>query len=162
MKNLTLTERRASAILYAVLLVVAIAAFSVTSTFPSPLLPGYPGSAMFPRLVLIAMGLICLLGLISLFRSRKSGLPDREIGIPVGSFAVIMTAISLFAVLLTVLGMEPAVLAFVGGSIWYRTRSLTISAVSGVGSVIVVYFLFVQALSVHLPLLFLPRYLLSF
>ena len=55
--------------------------------------------------------------------------------------------------------MEVAVFAFIAGGVYVRSRRVLLAAGAGLVSVVIVYVLFVQALSVHLPLTFLPRYL---
>ena len=162
MFSITLTRRRADLILFTVFLVFAVGAYQVTSTFPSPLLPGYPGSAMFPRIVLVTMGVIAAFGVLRSVLSGAKKAPRGTVSIPVTPFVASIAYLCAFAALLTLLGMEVAVFAAIAGGLYYRTRSLVFSACFGLGAVFVVYLLFVQALSVHLPLLVLPRYLLGF
>jgi hypothetical protein len=160
--KIALTQRQASAGVYGFFLLFSIAAYSVTAGFPSPLIPGYPGSAMFPRLVLITMGVICLWGIATMLLTGRGATGARSIEIPMQSFLLIMGMLGAFAVMLTLAGMEVAILVMIGVTIWIRTRNLIISAVSGISAIAIVYLVFVQLLSVPLPLLFLPRYLLRF
>ncbi len=159
MLTLKVPRRLADLLLYALFLVLSVAAFSVTHTFPSPLLPGYPGSAMFPRLVLIAMGIICAFGLVRVLLQKEKDAHAAPIELPVGSYLAIVACLVAFAAMLGALGMEVAVFVFIAGLLMFRTRKPLLSAGAGLASVIVTYLLFVQALSVHLPLTFLPRYL---
>ena len=158
--KIVLKQRLASAGLYGVFLLLAIAAFSVTAGFPSPLLAGYPGSAMFPRIVLIAMGLVCVWGLTSVLLTPRGAIGKDIIEIPLTGFVAVMAMLAAFTFLLSFAGMEIAVLVTIGVTIWIRTRDMAIAATSAIGATIVVYVVFVQLLSVHLPLQFLPRYLL--
>lgn len=157
--TLKVPRRAADLLLYGLFLVFAGLAYSVTSTFPSPLLPGYPGSAMFPRLVLIAMAVICAFGLARTLIVRRIGPELPPLEVPIGGFLLIVASLAGFAVLLNWAGMEVAVFAFIAGALTIRTRNLLLAAGSGIAAVVVVYLLFVQALSVHLPLTVLPRYL---
>jgi hypothetical protein len=160
--SITLNRRWVNACIFAFFLVFSGFAYSVTGTFPSPLLPGYPGSAMFPRLVLIVMAVISFFGLVRLLLSHNPSAPKETITLPFFQFLGVVSLLLGFAALLGLFGMEVAVFGLIGGCIWFRTRKILISAGAGVASVLVVYFLFVQALSVHLPLLILPRYLMGY
>lgn len=158
MKSIEVPRRRADIILYTGFLILTLIAYSVTGSFPSPLLAGYPGSAMFPRLVLIVMGIICAFGLarVLLTPARVSAAPLK---FEIGGYLLIVASLIGFALLLTFVGMEVAVFVFIAGGIFVRTRRALVSAGAGLAAVAVVYVLFVQALSVHLPLTVLPRYL---
>jgi hypothetical protein len=160
MGSVVIPRRGAEIGLYGLFLAVAVVAFAYTATFPAPLLRGYPGSAMFPRLVLAAMGAICALGiaraaLLALGGAAPAGAPIR---LPLAPFAAVIAAVAVFVVLLAAAGMEIAVFALIGGGLWFRTRRPVVAAVAGVLAVGVVYLVFAQALSVHLPLTMLPRY----
>lgn len=159
MSSITFSRRRVNFVLFAVFLVVAVAGYGVTSTFPSPFLPGYPGSAMFPRLVLVAMGVIAVAGLLrtALSKNNKTGIGT--VTLPAAPFLSVVCLLLAFAATLHILGTEVAVFAMISGCLWFRNRNILVSGVVGLISVGVVYLVFVQALSVHLPLQFLPRYL---
>ncbi len=159
MLTITLTRRQADLILFAVFLILALGAYQFTAYFPSPLLPGYPGSAMFPRIVLVAMGIIVTFGFIRGVFALGKRAPRGSVEIPLTPFMASVAFLCVFATLLAWVGMEAAVFAAIAGGLYYRTRSLLFSLSYGLCAVAVVYLLFVQALSVHLPLLFLPRYL---
>lgn len=159
MYSITLTRRQADLILFTVFLVFALGAYQFTASFPSPLLPGYPGSAMFPRLVLVTMGVIAAFGVLRGIRASGERAPRGRVTIPVTPIVASIAFLCVFAALLTLLGMEVAVFAAIAGALFYRTRKALFSLSFGLGAVIVVYLLFVQVLSVHLPLLLLPRYL---
>jgi len=158
MKSIEIPRRRADIFLYSAFLLLTLVAYSVTGSFPSPLLAGYPGSAMFPRLVLIVMGIICLFGLVRVLISSVKK-TDAPLKFEIGGYFLIVASLIGFALLLTFVGMEVAVFAFIAGGVFVRSRRVLLSAGAGLAAVVVVYFLFVQALSVHLPLMILPRYL---
>lgn len=159
MDTVKVPKRWANFGLFGVFAVLAAVAYSFTSTFPSPLLPGYPGSAMFPRLVLIAMGVISVSGLLRTLFDRGGATDLDGVELPVVAFAWVVGVLLAFALLMYLFGTEVAIFCLIGGGIWVRTRKILLSTLAGSVSVIVVYLIFVQALSVHLPLLFLPRYL---
>lgn len=158
MKIFEIPRRRADIFLYAAFLFLTLVAYSVTGSFPSPLLAGYPGSAMFPRLVLIVMGIISVFGLLRvLIRPKRAN--EKPLQFEFGGYILIVCSLIGFALLLTFVGMEVAVFVFIAGGVFVRSRRVLLSAGAGLAAVAVVYFLFVQALSVHLPLTVLPRYL---
>lgn len=160
--KIAFTQRQASAGVYGFFLIFSIAAYSVTAGFPSPLIRGYPGSAMFPRIVLVTMGVICLWGLATVLLTGRGAIGAKTVDIPVQAFLLIMGMLGGFAVMLKLAGMEIAVFVMIAATIWIRTRNLIIAGLSGVSAIAVAYIVFVQLLSVPLPLLFLPRYLLRF
>ena len=157
--SITFSRRRVNFVLFAIFLLISAVGYSVTSTFPSPFLPGYPGSAMFPRLVLVAMAVISVAGLLRTVLSGSKKIGTGSVTVPIVPFLAVIALLLSFAAALQILGMEIAVFAMIAGCIWFRNRNLLVSAAVGLASVAVVYFVFVQALSVHLPLQFLPRYL---
>lgn len=161
MTSVAIPRRWANLVLFLSFLVLAIAAYGCTATFPSPLLPGYPGSAMFPRLILVVMACISTFGAIRCFVSKRGGVSksERTFEFPMLPILGIVAALLGFALFMRFLGSEAAIFVFIAGALWLRTRRPLVSAAAGALSVVVVYALFVQALSVHLPLQFLPRYL---
>lgn len=161
MKSIEFPRRRADIFLYSAFLFLTLVGYSVTGSFPSPLLAGYPGSAMFPRLVLIVMGVICLFGLVKTLLTPERAV-DEPLQLEIGGYLLIVASLIGFALLLTFVGMEVAVFAFIAGGVFVRTRRALLAAGAGAIAVVVAYILFVQALSVHLPLTFLPRYLQTF
>lgn len=160
MRPVEISRRHAEIGLYGLFLAIAVVAFVHTASFPAPLLRGYPGAAMFPRLVLAAMAGFCILGLVrALALAIGAGAaPRASLRLHLGPFLGVAAAIAAFVVLLTAAGMEIAVFALVAGGLWFRARRPIVAAIAGVAAVGVVYVLFVQTLSVHLPLTVLPRY----
>ena len=161
MKSIEFPRRRADIFLNSAFLFLTLVGYSVTGSFPSPLRAGYPGSAMFPRLVLIVMGVICLFGLVKTLLTPERAV-DEPLQLEIGGYLLIVASLIGFALLLTFVGMEVAVFAFIAGGVFVRTRRALLAAGAGAIAVVVAYILFVQALSVHLPLTFLPRYLQTF
>lgn len=80
------------------------------------------------------------------------------IEVPLTPFLAIVAALVSFALILRLLGTEIAVFTAIACSLWFRTRRIGLSVLVGLAGVAVVYLLFVKVLSVHLPLLVLPRY----
>jgi hypothetical protein len=147
-------------VLFGVLLAISVAGYAMTASFPSPLLPGYPGSAMFPRIALVSLGVFSAFGLARALLARGTGGPPLRFEL--AGWAAVVASLAAFAVVIRLLGTEIAAFGFVAGCLWFRRRDVVVPVVSGLLSVAFVYLVFVQLLSVHLPLLFLPRYLGGF
>ena len=116
---------------------------------------------MLPRLVLIAMGVISVFGLLRSILTRRPTNDDARLDIPLMAFAAIVLVLAAFSAVLTLIEMEVAIFLMVAGCLYFRSRSLPTALGNALASIIVVYVIFVQALSVHLPLTFLPRYLMG-
>ena len=166
MTDITFRKAKADRVLFALFLVVAVAAFAWTFTFPKPAMRGYPGAGLFPQLILVAMALFCISGLwrnIMVSRAIAKGAPapdgfDAEIRLRADALTTTVVGLGLFVALLQFAGMEPAVFLYLGIALYMRTRRAVLSLACAVLGTAGVYFIFVQALGVHLPLMFLPRY----
>lgn len=167
------TNRKAlrNVVLYGLFALLAAWVFTLTASFPRPLLPGYPGSALFPRLTVLLMGFFSLLGIllevIGLVRNRPTTVPAPapDVSEMPGDGPRLTDVLAVFGLLAAFvavseyMGMEVGVFLFTALMIFLVTRRPFIAAVAGIASVAVVYFLFVQGLSVFMPLTFLPRYI---
>lgn len=160
MQPITLTRRQSDLIVFGFFLAVTIVCAGFTFSFPSPLLPGYPGSAMFPRIVLCAMGILSLFGLVRSLLLPRDG-PGLKVMVPAGPLLLSVAGLSAFVLTLALAGMEPAVFGFIAVASFFRSRRLVPALISGLAATLVVYVIFVEALSVRLPLLVLPRGLLG-
>jgi hypothetical protein len=158
MTPFSIPRRTANIGLFTMFFALSVAGYAVTFSFPSPFLPGYPGSAMFPRLVLIVMGVLALASLLRAVFTSADSAPQDPVELPLAEFFAIVLSLCTFALLLWLLGTEIAVFVTIAAGIWFRTRRIGLSVCVGLISVAVVYLLFVKVLSVHLPLLILPRY----
>lgn len=163
MTDITLRKTRTDRALFALLLVLAAAAFAWTFTFPPPVMRGYPGAALFPQIILTALALFSLSGLWRNYRiARAQGArtaKDGDIHLRLGALAATVTSLAAFVAVLEYAGMEPAVFLYLAGVLYVRTRRPFLALACGFFGAAGVYLLFVQAIDVHLPLLFLPRYL---
>jgi hypothetical protein len=72
---------------------------------------------------------------------------------------IVLVALTIFIAVTDWFGMEAGVFSFVAALVYYVTRRAFIAVIAGISAVLVVYFVFVQGLSVAMPLTFLPRYL---
>ena len=159
-------------------LAVAFALFVRTFSFAPPMLPGYPGDDLFPRLIL---GLVILCGVPLFARrlieklARRGAAGDEEtFDIDAGGFAITAAIVFAFPFLLPYIGFEIATVAFL--TILFTTRlhgpvtaevvtpaiiraallkSLAVSTVT----MLVLYAVFVILLKVSMPVLFLPKYI---
>lgn len=167
MTEITLRKARTDRVLFTLLLILAAAAFAWTFTFPPPVMRGYPGAALFPQIILIALALFSLSGLWRNYRithARAQGVAapkefDGKIHLRLDALAATVISLAAFVAVLEYAGMEPAVFLYLAGVLHVRTRRPLLALACGFFGAAGVYFLFVQAIDVHLPLMFLPRYL---
>ncbi|MDX6805541.1 tripartite tricarboxylate transporter TctB family protein [Terrihabitans rhizophilus] len=158
--------------LYGFFILVAGFGYLQTNGFPQPLLPGYPGSAMFPRLALTLMGVFAAAGIaLELLRLSRSAAAEPQAPVPLApdedaeeptsarDFLIVLAMLASFVAVMQWVGMEVGVLLFVAAMVYFVTRRALTSILSGVAAVAVVYVIFCQLLSVFMPLTFLPRYL---
>ncbi len=161
-------------------LVFAFALAVRTFSFAPPMLPGYPGDDLFPRLIL---GLIILCG-VPLFARRLSERraqarrgrtsDDETFDIDVGGFLIPAAIVFAFPFLLPYIGFEITTVAFL--TILFTTRlhgpvtaeivtpaiiraALLKSLVISVVTMLVLYSVFVILLRVSMPVMFLPKYI---
>ena len=159
-------------VLYGAFAAFAAWVYSLTGDFPQPLLPDYPGSAMFPRFAVVLMGLLSVVGIgwevLRLVRAPSEGGEARAAAVDdeepmtlatLRGVALSALALAAFVVALEYLGMEIAIFAFCGAMTYVATRRPAMALLSGLCSVAAVYIIFVQGLSVFMPLTFLPRHI---
>jgi len=146
----------------------ALLALYVTVSFDPPVLPGFPGAAFFPRLVLVALLLFGAMLALRAWRGRRrrlasagNGRVDVDDLVDFRPWPVVLGCGAAFGAIaaMQVAGFEIAGTLFIGAALAIRTRRWLLSALVGALSAVVMYAVFVLALQVHLPLLFLPRYL---
>lgn len=151
-----------------------------TFYFAPPMLPGYPGDDLFPRLIL---GLIILCG-VPLFARRLSERraqarrgrtgDDETFDIDVGGFLLTAAIVFAFPFLLPHAGFEISTVAFL--TVLFTTRlhgpvtaevvtpaiigaALLKSLVISIVAMLVLYSVFVILLKVSMPVMFLPKYI---
>ena len=156
-------------------LAVAFALFVHTFSFAPPMLPGYPGDDLFPRLIL---GLVILCG-VPLFARRlvekqRGTAGDETFDIDVGGFLITVAIVFAFPFLLPYVGFEITTVAFL--TVLFTTRlhgpvaaevltpailgaALLKSAIISFVTMLALYFVFVILLSVSMPVVFLPKFI---
>ncbi len=161
-------------------LALSLVLFVHTFSFAPPMLPGYPGDDLFPRLIL---GLIILCGAPLFARrlrerraqARRGRTSDDEtFDIDVGGFLITAAIVFSFPFLLPVIGFEITTVAFL--TVLFATRlhgpvtaeivtpaiiraALLKSLVISVVTMLVLYSVFVILLKVSMPVMFLPKYI---
>lgn len=157
-------------------LAVAFALFVRTFSFAPPMLPGYPGDDLFPRLIL---GLVILCGVPlfarRLIEKRRGAVGDDEtFDIDVGGFLITVAIVFAFPFLLPYVGFEITTVAFL--TVLFTTRlhgpvaaevvtpailgaALLKSAFISFVTMLALYFVFVILLSVSMPVVFLPKFI---
>ena len=144
---------------------LSVGAYLVTLDFLPPVLPGDPGAAFFPRLIL---GVIFLFGLILLIRRLRGrhprggdpgGSTNTGAVIDLVSFGVTTLSVLALIVGMATVGFEPAAFGFLFILLGWRTGRWIWAGITSVIAVALMYLTFVVLLKVHLPMLFLPKYI---
>ena len=143
--------------------------FYETFNMMKPILPGYPGDAFFPRLAvgytLIIAALILLRGILL---PRFAAAPGESSHVSVHwlEFLSVAALVLVYAELLPPVGFELTTLGFMLILLVPRfavQQGLVQSVVKAVAltipTIIILYGVFALLLGIHLPLLFLPRYI---
>jgi putative tricarboxylic transport membrane protein len=132
------------------------------------ILPGYPGDAFYPRLVL---GFSVIFALVILARGVFLPQEAAAVGDEAPTFdvhwlelATVFILALVYVAILEPIGFELAttllMLCLIGPRLLMPpARALVIGTVAGVGTMLFLYVCFVPLLGVFLPLRFLPRYL---
>lgn len=137
-----------------------------TRSFAPSLLPGYPGDAFFPRIVLTFI-LICaavvVLQALKGSRGKLVAEAPRDIEIDLHGLTVALAFVVGYLVVFSIIGFEIATFLFLLGLLRVRVkatgmRAWIIASVVSALAVLVLYFCFVLLLGVDMPLLFLPEY----
>ena len=144
--------------------------FYETFNMMKPILPGYPGDAFFPRLAvgytLIIAALILLRGILLPRFATAPGEPS-HVSVHWLEFLSVAALVLVYAELLPPVGFELTTLGFMLILLVPRfavQHGLVQSVVKAVAltipTIIILYGVFALLLGIHLPLLFLPRYIL--
>lgn len=164
MKNIQISQRtgdNAGALLF---IGVSVGAYLVSLDFLPPVLPGDPGAAFFPQLIVAVIFLFSLILLIQRLRIR----PTRDetadsmsfgANIDLSSFGVSVGSVLALIAVMAYVGFEPAALGFLFILLGWRTGRWTWAFITSVIAVTLMYLTFVAFLKVHLPMLILPKYI---
>ena len=143
--------------------------FYETFNMMKPILPGYPGDAFFPRLAvgytLIVAALILLRGILL---PRFAAAPGESSHVSVHwlEFLSVAALVLVYAQLLPLVGFELTTFGFMLILLVPRfvvqhglVQSVVKSVAITIPTVLILYGVFALLLGIHLPLLFLPRYI---
>lgn len=176
MEPLTVDRIRADIAAAIVLIVFCLAALYIAAGFDPPILRGYPGAAFFPRLILSVLLIFTVTLLVRGWRAERrrpppsggaegpsqapgSAMEERTFPFDLYPLLLAIAAAFAFLAVMVVAGLEVAGTLFLTVALGIRGGRWFLAAAAAVVSVAVIYAVFVLALKVHLPLLFLPRYL---
>ncbi|WP_034490775.1 tripartite tricarboxylate transporter TctB family protein [Afifella pfennigii] len=165
--------KRGALLATTVLIMLGLAILYINTYEMAPsLLPGYPGDAFFPRLVL---GFTAICGLIilggGLLRAAQRGDEDDtqpaqadRLTIDWLETAIIAALVIAYMQLLRPIGFEITTTVFLGALLARRLfmpwpRALLLATLIGAATTLVLYLVFGLGLKVAIPLLFLPLYL---
>ncbi len=146
-------------IFFAVLFIGLFAgAFVVSLAFEPPVLSGDPGAAFFPQLICtVSLFFSVILLFQRIFRAGRSSSKGRtSIDLPPFLASFFLVAGLIFAMVR--IGSEISFFSFLFILMGWRTGKWFWAFMVAIVSTIVLYGVFVILLNVHLPLLFLPKY----
>lgn len=164
MKIINITMRSANIVIALLVLVgTAIAAYATTTWIP-PVMPGDPGAAFFPRIALAVMFVFSAILLLQTLRrpasdQTKGEQRTKSVSIELSGFIVTLIYSSLLVIGIELASFEISCFAFLAYMLGLRTGRWPWSIVTALISTVCIYLLFVLALQVRLPLLFLPSYI---
>lgn len=140
-------QRTGDRVIAGMLVVLAVAMFVATTEFPPPGQPNDPGTAAFPRIVAVLLGLLAL-GLL-VRPDKGSLLPSRD---RLPRVVAIMALTAAYGILLPTLGFLAVTTAFmvVALLIMGVRRPVPLLLVT-LGVTFGLYYLFAEGLSVFLP-----------
>ena len=166
--ELTLPTRATVLVVTGMLFLGLAFLFYETFNMMKPILPGYPGDAFFPRLVvgysLVVAALILMRGILI---PRLATAPGEASHLTVHwlEFLFVASLVLLYAQLLPPLGFELTTLGFMLILLVPRfaveygfVQSVTKAVALTIPTILILYGVFALLLGIHLPLLFLPRY----
>lgn len=135
-----------------------------TWSFAPSLLPGYPGDAFFPRIVLAFILLCVAIIIFQAYRAHRKEAGAGWIHIDVRGLVIAVCFTTAYVFLLAAIGFEVATFLFLVGLLTARLQATGVRAWVTAGLVsaaatMVLYVCFVLLLGVDMPLLFLPQYL---
>lgn len=143
--------------------------FYETFNMMKPILPGYPGDAFFPRLAvgytLIIAALILLRGILLPRFAVAPGEPS-HVSVHWLEFLSVAALVLVYAELLPPVGFELTTLGFMLILLVPRfavqhgfVQSVVKAVALTIPTILILYGVFALLLGIHLPLLFLPRYI---
>lgn len=140
--------------------------FAQTYEMSPPLLPGYPGDAFFPRLVL---GFSALFGAAVIAMRLMPNMAtqvekdDERFEFDPVETALTTLLVLAYMLLMGVLGFEIATVGFMLLLLWPRmlmppVKAAAVAAITSVVTMLVIYAAFVIGLKVSMPVSYLPAY----
>ncbi len=139
-----------------------------TFNMSPPLLPGYPGDAFYPRLVIGFTAIWCIVILARGWRSEHQENAElrssNEFSFHAGEFLSVTIAVLAYALLLKPLGFEISTFLFLFFLLYPRMQKgvasgLTWSIILSIVTILLLWAIFGFGLKVQLPVKFLPLYI---
>jgi len=164
----TLHIRKKRSVIATVAVILAGIAYLFVQTYEMspPLLPGYPGDAFFPRLILGFSALFSAVVIAMRFMPRMAaqveGDEDRFDFDPVETAITVLLVLS-YMLLMGPLGFEIATTGFMFLLLWPRilmppVKGAAVAAVGSIVTMFLIYAAFVIGLRVSMPVSYLPAY----
>ena len=120
--EISVSQRRATLVVTVLTAALFAMMFWRTMDFAEPMLPGYPGDAFFPQLI-IGFGLIWCAILLYRLMSKRDVLSNDDasiVKIPIGNFVLVCLYVVAYVMLLAPLGFEITTVIFM--SLLFLTR----------------------------------------
>lgn len=167
LRNFSASKKTAVTATTAVILVGFLYLFYLTEQMAPPLLPGYPGDAFFPQLVLgfsVLFAVIILL--MAAFGKKGASLVSADSVSQIDIFETLYIAVitGAYMLLMEQVGFEIMTVIYMFVLLFPRIlmprpKAIVVAAISAVVTTVFIYFAFVIILKVAVPLKFLPAYI---
>lgn len=144
-----------------IFIAAGVVAYCVSLDFLPPVLPGDPGAAFFPQLIVGVMLVFSAILVIQRLRRRKQDDIENSatVGVDVSSFIVTVVSVLGLILVMDYVGFEPAAVGFLFILLGWRTGRWVWALATSVIAMLLMYAIFVALLKVQLPMLFLPKYI---
>lgn len=153
--------RRMDIVFTLIFICLFMGAFLVSLKFEPPVLRGDPGAAFFPQMISIGSLFFCVVLLVQRVLQIKSE-SDQQANRIVIVFRPFLVTVGFVAGLILAMhyfGSEIAFFVFLLVLLGMRTQRWVWALIVSLISTAIVYIVFVALLNVHLPVLFLPKYI---
>lgn len=160
-KNIQINPRTGDITGALLFIAAGIVAFVISLDFQPPVLPGDPGAAFFPRLIVSVMLLFGIILVVQRLRAREpdNGDATASVAIDLSSFSVTVASVLGLILVMDYVGFEVAAVAFLFILLGWRTGRWVWALITSVVAMLIMYVTFVALLKVQLPMLFLPKYI---
>ncbi len=140
---------------------ISIGLFALTATFPVNNMDTTGGAAMFPRAVIILLGILLIVRLVQIIKSKKFHAHFAFIELFQGSTGIFLLGIFLYILLFSVLGYILSTLIYSFAAVTYcyskkygnigSAKAIAIRGMASIGGTLLLYWFFSYVLMVRMP-----------